>query len=952
MPDPDGIGGASSPVTSYSYDAVGNVLEITDPLGKVTTYTYDDLHRLIEEQQPDPDGAGALGRPTTAYTYDAVGNLLTLTDPVGNTTTWTYDRLSRQLTDTNELGQTRTFVYDAMSNLVERTDRNDRVIEYVYDNLYRNIAENWLDGSSAVLRTLTFEYDAASQLVAAADPTAAYEYTYDKLGRLTSETQDITGLTPLITLARTYDANGNRTQVAATIGSTADYRTQYTFDNLNRVTRITQQDQPGGNQVADKRFDFAYNAAGQTTSLNRYADLAGTESVATTTYSYDGIGRLTSLQHAQGVTALAGYDYTYDAASRITAIDSLLDGLTNYTNDYTGQLIDADHTGQPDEAYDYDENGNRSNYTIDDNNQIASDGTFNYEYDDEGNRTAKVNIATGARTEYTWDHRNRLVLVTEKNSGGTVLSTVDQAYDIFNRWVRSEVDSNGPLSGGESERFFIYDGLQITLQFDGDDASDLSQRYLWSEAIDQLLAAEEPSTSAAPTVVYPLTDHLGTARDLATYDSSTDITSVANHRRYDSFGNLISESNAAVDLLFGFTGRPYDEASDLQNNLHRWYDPVVGQWVSEDPIGFAAGDANTARYVENSPNDLVDPTGLFFSYFQGYVADQVSEVPYLGSTAQFIAGVGKSFDISRGIVEHVGGNVSRARERMQDGESVFYVVPSQSLHSAVSMNPVYGHFYNRYHDYNANRNAGRGRWESFALASLRTSPGNAQAWGLLETAVGQEVGGANDGRELSTRDCGERVGAPIREGILAYGGYRGAVGSNAPPTKVEKPVTPPTRPSLKPASTIAEDAIKARNFPYSQGQNQKFTSPAAPLTPAPRSPITVTGTTPRAYLDEAVAQQGLLSPPASGLKQKWSNGGFDYEVRVHPANPAYGKSGSIYRVARRNQTLNAKGQGTGWEYMDCAGTWHAESTLKPGGPNQPNRNYNAAAAKDTHIQLP
>lgn len=48
------------------------------------------------------------------------------------------------------------------------------------------------------------------------------------------------------------------------------------------------------------------------------------------------------------------------------------------------------------------------------------------------------------------------------------------------------------------------------------DGTSLSQRYLWSEAIDQLLAAEEPSTSASPTVVYPLTDHLGTARDLAT----------------------------------------------------------------------------------------------------------------------------------------------------------------------------------------------------------------------------------------------------------------------------------------------------------------------------------------------------------------------------------------------------------------------------------------------------
>lgn len=89
-----------------------------------------------------------------------------------------------------------------------------------------------------------------------------------------------------------------------------------------------------------------------------------------------------------------------------------------------------------------------------------------------------------------------------------------------------------------------------------------------------------------------------------------------------------------------------------------------------------------------------------------------------------------------------------------------------------------------------------------------------------------------------------------------------------------------------------------------------------------------------------------------GLKQKWSEGGYDYEVRVHPADPAHGKTGSIYRIARRSQALDAKGQGSGWEYMDDAGKWHPQRTLKPGTATNPNPNYNDAAARDTHIQLP
>jgi hypothetical protein len=56
--------------------------------------------------------------------------------------------------------------------------------------------------------------------------------------------------------------------------------------------------------------------------------------------------------------------------------------------------------------------------------------------------------------------------------------------------------------------------------------------------------------------------------------------------------------------------------------VNRWYDPGVGRWISEDPIGFAGGDANLMRYAENSPTQRTDPTGLltlgeefFWTYF-------------------------------------------------------------------------------------------------------------------------------------------------------------------------------------------------------------------------------------------------------------------------------------------------------------------------------------------------
>ena len=109
-------------------------------------------------------------------------------------------------------------------------------------------------------------------------------------------------------------------------------------------------------------------------------------------------------------------------------------------------------------------------------------------------------------------------------------------------------------------------------------------------------------------------DHLGTLRDLATFNASTDDTAVANHRRYDSYGKLISETNSAVDEIFGFTGRPLDESTGLQNNVNRWFDSTTGRWISEDPIGFDGDSSNLARYVYNSPARDIDPDGLDLPY--------------------------------------------------------------------------------------------------------------------------------------------------------------------------------------------------------------------------------------------------------------------------------------------------------------------------------------------------
>jgi RHS repeat-associated protein len=93
---------------------------------------------------------------------------------------------------------------------------------------------------------------------------------------------------------------------------------------------------------------------------------------------------------------------------------------------------------------------------------------------------------------------------------------------------------------------------------------------------------------------------------------------------FDGFGNITSETHynssgstvtsgqtGYIDEAFAYTGRLFDKTTGLQNNLNRWYSPSVGRWMSEDPVGFEAGDANLYRYVGNSPTNYNDPEGFY-----------------------------------------------------------------------------------------------------------------------------------------------------------------------------------------------------------------------------------------------------------------------------------------------------------------------------------------------------
>ena len=79
---------------------------------------------------------------------------------------------------------------------------------------------------------------------------------------------------------------------------------------------------------------------------------------------------------------------------------------------------------------------------------------------------------------------------------------------------------------------------------------------------------------------------------------------------YDTFGNILSDSNPSFRVPFGFAGGLYDSDTKLTRFGYRDYDAYTGKWTAKDPIGFDGGDSNLYGYVLGDPVGFVDSDGL------------------------------------------------------------------------------------------------------------------------------------------------------------------------------------------------------------------------------------------------------------------------------------------------------------------------------------------------------
>jgi len=86
---------------------------------------------------------------------------------------------------------------------------------------------------------------------------------------------------------------------------------------------------------------------------------------------------------------------------------------------------------------------------------------------------------------------------------------------------------------------------------------------------------------------------------------------------YDAFGKASVDTASSVTNNLRFPGQYFDEETGLQYNYKRYFDPTIGRYITEDPIGIESGDENFYRYCVNDPVNLIDPKGLFGDGYRG-----------------------------------------------------------------------------------------------------------------------------------------------------------------------------------------------------------------------------------------------------------------------------------------------------------------------------------------------
>ncbi|UOF19825.1 RHS repeat domain-containing protein [Pseudomonas syringae] len=291
--------------------------------------------------------------------------------------------------------------------------------------------------------------------------------------------------------------------------------------------------------------------------------------------------------------------YEYDPAGELSRTLDKLRGETQYEYEANGQLL-ARNTGRvvDGEEFRYDAAANRLNFNTSrfdhvKDNRLKQWANHEYKYDAWGNLIEKV-VGIVRWQTFTYDCENRLVK-TETMADTQVESTSSYQYDSLGRRVAKQSE----IKGQTDHKRFLWQGLRMLRE----ESPGQNSLYLYEPGSYAPLArVDEKEGEVENKVYYFHTDQIGTPLEMTNAEGQ--IVWQAKYRAWGAVEKLVVNE---VEQNLRFQGQYFDVETGLHYNTFRYYDPEIGRFITQDPIGLLGGE-NLYKYVPN-PTTWVDPWG-------------------------------------------------------------------------------------------------------------------------------------------------------------------------------------------------------------------------------------------------------------------------------------------------------------------------------------------------------
>ncbi len=511
---------AVTSTTTTDYTSIGQVKDVKDPLGNITSFTYDQLGDAATRTDPPIDGNTTggvshnvyypdgqvqsstdpteaqsqatydyMGRvatstqivrqptaqaDTTTYGYDSLGDVTSVKSPSGVTTGATYDAIGERLTSVDGAGNTTYYNYNETGLLNQMEFPDGTWQEVDYDLASRPVTETDYDANNAKIRSTSIGYDLAGNKIWTKDAlNNQTTFAYDAADRLISQTEPVTA-NHSITTTYGYDAAGNSTRY--TDGNGQPWTT--TYNTWNTPESTIEPSTPAFPNLVDRTTTRTYDKSGRPATITEPGGVVIGR-------SFDALGDVTKETGTGAQAATADHTYGYDTAGRMTSV-AAPGGTDAFTFDDRGNLMSAS----------------------------GPSGSSSFAYNADGAMTSRTDAA-GAAT-YGYDTAGRLASVVDPLTG----STLTYGYNAM-----SQVSSIGYGTGGDV-RTFGYDSLQ--------------------ELTSDTLKTSAGATVASIGYGYNLDG------DLTTKNSTGFAGAATNTYTYDYAQRLTSWNNGAATVAYGY----------------------------------------------------------------------------------------------------------------------------------------------------------------------------------------------------------------------------------------------------------------------------------------------------------------------------------------------------------------------------------------------------------------